>query len=665
MKRWIFCCLSLLLVATALAQTPADSVSRSETIDSVVVTARKPLMIYKQTGNIAVNIEQLKYAPLFAGEKDIFKFLQLLPGVSAGKDGMSGLLVRGGSNDQTLILYDDVPIYNQAHAYGILSIFSGETVQSAEVSKGYISPAYGSRLSALTQIRTREGDRQDHRQSLTVGTLSLAGTVDGPIVRNKGSYLVSARYFFPEAVLALVGNAVRFGFYDLTGKLSYDIHPGHTLSLGVYSGDDHMTNKEDYARNEYGWGNTTASLRLESRWSDNLRSSIVAYYTYLQNRQESEYEDDDFKNWGKTTYKTHEFGARLTFDQRLTRAWSLDYGANISHQRFMPMHSKGYVNGQHKERGYSSEQLVSGALFLNNRFQWSGWRADVGIRAAMYDNSEQTRFAVEPRAQLAYDFGNDNAMWLSGTINSQALVQYNRYYYSMPIDFWTPFRDGKLQHAWQVALGGRARLRENLTLSLEGYYKHMRNLPLIYDSDDFLLGRGGFVYGTGRAWGLEIMLQRQTERLSLTVSYTYTNSRRSSEGVTYPFEYDVPHDFNTFLSYDVLKRPGRRHTFTFNMSWRSGLPYRLTNESYPDTNGNPIVGITAYPSMRMRNYFRSDISYNMERRKRNGVRNWQFSIINWTWHKNPVCIYPYQGTYKATVLVPIMPSVSYTRTFGK
>ena len=665
MKRWIFCCLSLLLVGTALAQTPADSVSRSEAIDSVVVTARKPLMIYKQTGNIAVNIEQLKYAPLFAGEKDIFKFLQLLPGVSAGKDGMSGLLVRGGSNDQTLILYDDVPIYNQAHAYGILSIFSGETVQSAEVSKGYISPAYGSRLSALTQIRTRDGDRQDHRQSLTVGTLSLAGTVDGPIVRNKGSYLVSARYFFPEAVLALVGNAVRFGFYDLTGKLSYDIHPDHTLSLGVYSGDDHMANKEDYARNEYGWGNTTASLRLESRWNDNLRSSVVAYYTYLQNRQESEYEDDDFKNWGKTTYKTHEFGARLTFDQRLIKAWSLEYGANISHQRFMPMHSKGYVNGQHKERGYSSEQLVSGALFLNNRFQWGGWRADVGIRGAMYDNSEQTRFAVEPRAQLAYDFGNDNAIWLSGTINSQALVQYNRYYYSMPIDFWTPFRDGKLQHAWQVALGGRARLRENLTLSLEGYYKRMRNLPLIYDSDDFLLGRGGFVYGTGRAWGLEIMLQRQTERLSLTVSYTYTNSRRSSEGVSYPFEYDVPHDFNTFLSYDVLKRPGRRHTFTFNISWRSGLPYRLTNESYPDTNGNPIVGITAYPSMRMRNYFRSDISYNMERRKRNGVRNWQFSIINWTWHKNPVCIYPYQGTYKATVLVPIMPSVSYTRTFGK
>ena len=665
MRKLLAGCLALCIPALLTAQTPADSISRTEAIDSVVVTARRPLMVYKQTGNIAVDIEQLKYAPLFAGEKDIFKFLQLLPGVSAGKDGMSGLLVRGGSNDQTLILYDDVPIYNQAHAYGILSIFSGETVQSAEVSKGFISPAYGSRLSALTQIRTREGDRQNHRQSLTVGTLSLAGTLDGPIKRDKGSYLISARYFFPEAVLAIVDNAVRYGFYDVTGKLTYDIHRNHTLSLGIYSGDDHMKNKEDHAENGFGWGNTTASLRLESRWNDNLRSSVVAYYTYLQNRQETEFKDDGFSNWGKTTFKTHEFGARMTFDQRLSRVWSLEYGATFSHQRFEPMHTKSIINGQHKDRGYSSELLVSGALFLNNRFQWGGWRADVGVRGAAYDNSEQTRYAVEPRAQLSYDFGRDNAVWLSGTINSQALVQFNRYYYSMPIDFWTPFRDGRLQHAWQVSLGGRAKLHENLTLSVEGYYKRMRNLPLIYDSDDFLLSNGGFIYGTGRAFGIEAMLQYQTERLSLTASYTYTDSRRRSDGVTYPFEYDVPHDFNAFVSYDVVKRPGRKHTFSLNVAWRSGLPYRLTNESYPDTDGNPIIGITAYPTMRMHNYFRADVSYNMERCKRNGVRNWQFSIINATWHKNPVSIYPYRGSYKATVLIPIMPSVSYTRTFGK
>ena len=665
MRKLLAGCLALCIPALLTAQTPADSISRTEAIDSVVVTARRPLMVYKQTGNIAVDIEQLKYAPLFAGEKDIFKFLQLLPGVSAGKDGMSGLLVRGGSNDQTLILYDDVPIYNQAHAYGILSIFSGETVQSAEVSKGFISPAYGSRLSALTQIRTREGDRLNHRQSLTVGTLSLAGTLDGPIKRDKGSYLISARYFFPEAVLAIADNDIRYGFNDITGKLTYDIHRNHTLSLGVYSGDDHMKNKEDHAENGFGWGNTTASLRLESRWNDNLRSSVVAYYTYLQNRQETEFKDDGFSNWGKTTFKTHEFGARMTFDQRLSRVWSLEYGATFSHQRFEPMHTKSIINGQHKDRGYSSELLVSGALFLNNRFQWGGWRADVGVRGAVYDNSEQTKYAVEPRAQLSYDFGRDNAVWLSGTINSQALVQFNRYYYSMPIDFWTPFRDGRLQHAWQVSLGGRAKLHQNLPLSVEGYYKRMRNLPLIYDSDDFLLSNGGFIYGTGRAFGIEAMLQYQTERLSLTASYTYTDSRRRSDGVTYPFEYDVPHDFNAFVSYDVVKRPGRKHTFSLNVAWRSGLPYRLTNESYPDTDGNPIIGITAYPTMRMRNYFRADVSYNMERRKRNGVRNWQFSIINATWHKNPVSIYPYRGSYKATVLIPIMPSVSYTRTFGK
>lgn len=665
MKKQLLGGVLLFLPFILSAQMPADSVSRNEAIDSVVVTARKPLLVYKQTGNVAVDVEQLKYAPLFVGEKDIFKFLQLLPGVSAGKDGMSGLLVRGGSNDQTLILYDDVPIYNQAHAYGILSIFSGETVQSAEVSKGYIPPAYGSRLSALTQIRTRDGDRQLHRQSLTIGTLSLAGTLDGPIIRDKGSYLVSARYFFPEAVLAWTGNAIRFGFYDVTGKLAYDIHCNHTLSLGFYSGDDHMKNMDEHAENGFGWGNTTASLRLESRWSENLRSSAVVYYTYLQNRQESEYNDADFRNWGRTTFKTHEAGVRMTFDQRLSRVWSLEYGATFSHQRFMPMHTKAVINGVHKDRGYSTQRLSSGALFFNSRFQWGGWRADLGVRGAVYDNADRTKCAVEPRAQLSYDFGRDNAVWLSATMNSQALVQFNRYYYSMPIDFWTPFRDGKLQHAWQVAIGGRTKLHDNLTLSLEGYCKRMRNLPLIYDSDDFLLGNGGFVYGTGRAFGVEAMLQYQTGRLSLTASYTYTDSRRRSEGVTYPFDYDIPHDFNTFLSYDAVKRPGRRHTFSLNVSWRSGLPYRLTNESYPDADGNPIIGITAYPTMRMHNYFRMDVSYNMERRKRNGVRNWQFSVINTTWQKNPVNIYPYRGTYKATVLIPIMPSISYTRTFGK
>ena len=664
--RRIFVCHLLSYIPIALfAQNPADSVSHTEAIDSVVVMARKPLMVFRPTGNIAVDIEQLKYAPLFAGEKDIFKFLQMLPGVTSGKDGMSGLLVRGGSNDQTQILYDDVPVYNQAHAFGILSIFSGETVRSAEVSKGYISPAYGSRLSALTQIRTRDGDRQEHRQSLTVGTLSLAGTVDGPLKRDKGSYLLSARYFFPDAVLAAVGNAVRYGFYDVTGKLSYDIHRDHTLSLGLYSGDDRMRNADQGASNSFGWGNTTASLRLDSRWSGDLRSTVVAYYTYLQNRQVAEYKDDGYSNWGKTTFSTHEAGVRVTFDQRISDSYSLEYGANFSHQRFVPMHTRARVNGQYRESDYSASRLISGALFLNNRFQWGAWRADIGLRGALYDNGEDTAFAAEPRAQLSYDFGRDNALWLSGTINSQALVQFNRYYYSMPIDFWTPFQNGRLQHAWQVALGGRVKLREHLTLSLETYYKQMRNLPLIYDSDDFLLQRGGFVYAAGRAFGVEAMLQYQNERLSLTASYTYTNSRRRSDGVTYPFEYDIPHDFNAFLSYDAVKRPGRKHTLSLNVAWRSGLPYRLTNEVYPDPDGRPVFGITTYPSMRMRNYFRTDISYNMERRKRNGVRNWQFSIINTTWRKNPVSIYPHHGTYKATVLIPIMPSVSYTRTFGK
>lgn len=140
---------------------------------------------------------------------------------------------------------------------------------------------------------------------------------------------------------------------------------------------------------------------------------------------------------------------------------------------------------------------------------------------------------------------------------------------------------------------------------------------------------------------------------------------RRSDGVTYPFDCDIPHDFDTFASYDVVKQPvrGRRHTFTINVVWRTGLPYRLTNMACSDPEGGTIFGITPHPTMRMRNDFRTDISYNMERLRRNGVCNWQFSIVNATWHKNPVGIYPHHGCYRATVLIPILPSISYTRTF--
>ena len=665
MKHFFATIFMLAGATAAFAQGDADSVARTIGIDSVTVTARRPLVDYRRTGNVAVDIEQLKYAPLFAGEKDIFKFLQLLPGVSAGKDGMSGLLVRGGSNDQTQILYDDVPIYNQAHAFGILSVFSGETVQTAEVAKGYISPAYGSRLSALSRIRTRDGDRQNHRQSLTVGTLTLAGTADGPIVRDKGSYLVSARYFFPEAVLAAAGSSVRYGFYDLTGKLSYDILRNHTLTLGVYSGNDRLSNSACKSSNSYGWGNTTASLRMESRWNEQLRSTATLYYSYLQNIQRSVVKEESVRNSGRNTFATDEFGFKAAFDHRIAWNYSLEYGANLSWQRFDPMHLVSDSDGVHRESQYPQTSLLSAALYLNNRLQMGNAALDAGVRAALYDNGDKTALSAEPRVQLSWDFDRDNALWLSATMNSQALVQFSRYYYSMPIDFWAPFRSDRLQRGWQLSAGGRAKPCSGLTLSAELFYKRMRNLPMIYDSDDFLLGKGGFVYGTGRALGAEAMVQYQTERLSLTASYTYTRSRRTSGGVSYPFEYDIPHDFNLFANYDVVKRTGRRHTLSLNVSWRTGLPYRLTNMAYPDTDWLPIVGVTAYPTMRMPNYFRADISYNMERRKRNGVRNWQLSVINVTNHKNPVSIYPNRGAYRATVLIPIIPSVSYTRSFGK
>ena len=416
-----------LMPADAVARMLPDSVARPVAIDSVAVTARNPLPTNRPTGHTPVAGAPLQDAPHFAVSKVIVTLLTLLPGLAAGRAAMPALAVARGRNDQTQILYDDVPIYNQAHAYGLLSIFSGETVQSAEIAKGYISPAYGSRLSALTQIRSREGDRCRHGQSLTVGTLSLGATVDGPLVRGRGAYLVSGRYFFPEAALAIARRPVRFGFHDFTARLTYDVHRRHTLTLGAYTGDDRMRNADREASNRFGWGNTTASLRLHSRWSETLNSTAIVYYTFLYNRQQSRFHSDDVTNEGKTTFQTHELGARLTFDQRISDSYSLEYGANFSTQRFQPMHTRARVNGKRQETRYPSSELVSGALFVSNRLQWGRWRLDAGLRGAPYAAGGKRAFTCEPPAQLACDLGQDRPEWLSATFNSQSLAQFNRY----------------------------------------------------------------------------------------------------------------------------------------------------------------------------------------------------------------------------------------------
>ena len=657
---------------------------RNLSIDEVTVTAKVPMTVVGDMGKVSINVSQLKYAPLFLGEQDVFKYLQILPGVSAGKEGSSGVNIRGGSSDQTLILLDDVPIYNQAHAFGFISIFNGEALKTADVYKGYIAPEYGGRLSGVTAMQMRDGNRKEHHQSLQIGTLTASGMIEGPLKKDKGAYIVSARGFIPALFLkgwsAVQANTDKvrpyFGFYDVTAKLSFDFGPKNSIYASFYTGRDNLdirlndTESEAKSKSKagFGWGNTIFSLRWSSVLRHNMFMSTTAYCSMLSNEKHSEYENakDKYRMSADTRSRLTEFGYKSAIDHNISDFWTLNYGLAASLQKFRPQIIEYSAKGLSHRSNYGKMDLVTYGLFLNNKLSVRKFDFNLGARAMAYDNGERRKIRFESRLSASWNFDTNSSVWAAFVINTQPLFLMNRNYFAMPIDYWMPFEGRRLQTSEQIAIGGKTRLFGAVTASAEVYYKRMKNLAMVFDVESFLNDEGGIDRATGKAYGFELSFQHTSSLHSVMASYAYSKSERSVGGRSFPFAYDTPHDLNLFGTYDVLQREGRKHTLSLNVNWHTGIPYVISSESYPGAgifDGSDVGSNPVYPNMRLINYFRTDLSYNMEKVKKNGVRNWQISILNISNHKNPYLLFNKNGRYKSITLIPFMPSFSYKRTF--
>lgn len=663
-------------------------------VDDVVVQGGTKLSTLQNLGVVSMNINQLKLMPSFMGEQDVFRFMQLMPGVSSGKEGSSELNIRGGSSDQTQILLDDVPIYNQSHAFGLVSIFSGEAIKSAELFKGYSSPMYGGRLSGVASLYMRDGNKYEHKQALQLGTTTLSATLEGPLKKGKGSYLFSGRQFTPYLLMQGVyacltkANATLplFNFYDITGKLSYDVGKNNSLYLSFYKGNDAFgssfwNSERDYDTGKYKhlskskagirWGNTIASLRWNSVLNNKLFMNNSVYYSFLGNDKFSDFSSDKEKYHYDARIKSQmqEVGLKSNFDYSVTSNYKITYGASVAQQFFKPQISSYNRDGAINKIEYGKRDLLSVAAYINNNFTYRKIDVNVGLRVGMYDNSEDVVYSVEPRLSLSYNIDPQSSLWISYANNAQPLFSLNKYYFSIPIDYWVPFSGKKIQRSNQVSLGYRKSFNGVLDLSAEVYYKRSHNTSLVYDSDDFLLGEGGVDMAKGRAYGAEISLQYTKNRFSFMASYTYSKSENEVDGRRIPFIFDTPHDVNLLAMYNVLKRPNRNHTLSLNISYKTGLPYALSNESYKDISNadywqdQTITNFPKYPNTRLTDFFRADISYSMEKKMRNGTRTWQISLLNASGYNNPYVVYKTGEKYKAMTLIPILPSFSYKRTF--
>jgi hypothetical protein len=683
------------MIVSSVNDTLLNVFLKPQTIEigNVDVIGRSPLVRSTNVGNVSVDMAQMKYAPLFLGEQDVFKFLQLLPGVSSGREGSSGLNIRGGSSDQSLILLDDVPLYNQAHTFGFLSIFSGDALKSADLYKGYIPAEYGGRLSGVVSMRMRDGNRNEHHQAITVGTISAGLTLEGPISKGRGSYLVSARKFVPDLFLRGIylfsqpESRVMYNFYDIAGKATYDLNSRNALFLSFYNGYDMFRvrdvtkdggKKVATAAGGFSWGNTMASARLNTSLSAGVFMNNTLYYSRQNNAKNGDVEiyDGDYRFDSKLWSAMDEVGIKSVIQHDVSDSYNIDYGISGSVQYFNPRNIVTNANGDKRKTRYDKKRLWAGSAFVGNNIKYRAFEFNAGLRGSYYNNGKSGLVTVEPRLSVSAAISNDWNLWGSYSHNSQPVMSAELHYAALPLDFWTPFAGHYLQRSIQISLGAKTSAIKNVIITSEVYYKPMKNIALIYDSDDYMADDGGVDISTGKAYGFEVNAQYQRKRLGVKASYTYSRSFRTVDGKQYMFEYDIPHVMNIFANYDVLKRTGRTHTLSVNVSYKSGIPFIFGSEVFPtgldfESEDPSDVGRNTpkYADSRLPDYFRMDISYNMERVKRNGVRNWQFSILNLTNRQNPYVVYPQLDAsqqkidYKQLTLITIMPTISYRRTF--
>ncbi len=693
-KKYLFflLCLSILPVSAQLTSLK-DTISLNE----VVLNERSKNIDSRGLGNMRINMEQLKISPLFLGERDIIKTLQFLPGVSAGMEGSSQLNIRGGTNDQTLYLLDDIPVYNQSHTFGLFSIFNTDAIKSVDLYKGGIPTQYGDKLSGVVSVALKDGDFKQFHNSASLGILAGTFASEGPIIKDHLSYVFTGRRSFVDllynGIMSIAGGqggGAMMAFYDINGKMTWKINSNNHLSWQIYSGYDDLygmvTGKDEYNKEShsekfgYGWKTDMTALRYNGKLTPSLKLTGNLYYTSLNNfnRVISKFSTPDVKQ-KRESFKSsllNEIGGKIAFEQKTGANNTFFYGLEGANQIYVPDYI--YKQENNSEVVYNSGQLKLFKLsgYLYDEYRYKQWFFSLGLRSSLYNNWKKKIFAVEPRVKVNTFIGEKNKLMLAYDRMYQPIHTVNEMNYNIKADYWVPYQEDNLPHSNQVSIGWKNFTNSNFSFSIEAYYKSMNNLLLIKNLENYIDFHTDFETGYGRSMGAEFLLEYSKDRFTSWVSYTLSKSNRTFGNRTYPFKYDAPHSFSAFVSYMVLHNEKISHTFSLNSQAKTGYPYYVPEISYPglglptlsnayrrDINIYSVDYIPQYPNIRIRNFFRLDANYTVERPYKNGTLSWQFSLLNVTNRENPYAVYKRDGKYKAIVLIPIFPSVSVKRCF--
>ena len=679
-----------------------ELVSQSRNLQEVVVTSERPDENIRST-SIGVNkldVREIDVVPVVFGEKDVIKTIQLLPGIKSNEGG-GGFFVRGGSADQNLILLDEAPVYNASHLLGFFSVFNSDAIKDLSIYKGHIPAEYGGRASSVLDIRMKDGNSKKLTASGGIGLISSRLAVEAPLVKDKGSFIVSGRRTYADVFLKLsnnedLSNSILY-FYDLNVKANYRLNPNNRIYLSGYFGRDKFGFSDVFG---FDWGNTTATLRWNHIFNDKLfLNSTVLFSDY--NYQVKISGDEGENNGFRITSAIRDFSIKEDFDYFISPANTMKFGVNVIRHGFMPGAIEtdlfSDVNASRLQEKYAWE----GAVYVSNDTEFSDrFMANYGLRYSYFaqvgpgdiftydENGEiidvnsygsgdivQTYGGLEPRIGLTYVLDEESSIKTSFGRNRQYLHLLSNSTSGTPIDLWIPSSNNvKPQFVDQYAAGYYRNFKDNtFESSVEIYYKDMNNqvdyktgAELVYNENV----ESQLLFGKGWSYGAEFFLKKNTGDLTGWISYTWSKTERKFDGVdqgqVYPANQDRRHDLSLVGIYQL----SRKWTLSASFVYYTGNAVTFPIGKY-QVEGKVVNLYDKRNANRYPDYHRLDLGATLQlKEKENFSSDINFSIYNAYARKNvysinfrEVAADPTRTEAVKLSLFNILPSVTYNFKF--
>jgi hypothetical protein len=688
--------------------------------EEVVITGRRPDENVKSTemGTVDLNIETIKRLPALFGEVDIMKTIQLLPGIQSAGEGLSGLYVRGGGPDQNLVLLDEAVVYNTGHLFGFFSVFNPDAVRTTKLIKGGMPASYGGRLASVVDIGMKEGNNQSFHGQGGIGIISSRLTFEGPIVKDKSSFMISGRRTYIDALIQpfiknsdFDGN--RYYFYDLNAKLNYTFSDKDRLFLSGYFGRDvfSFNNPSGSFNLRIPWGNATSTLRWNHLFSDKLFMNASVIYNDYNFEVNSEFDEFYFR----LSSHIRDINAKLDFEFFPNPRHRISYGFNYIFHVFDPNSTSARIGDvsidqdeafrkrAHEAAVYIQDEFDIGSrLKINAGVRFSGFQQVGPYDLVSYDPLDnpmdtvsfgrlqpvKTYGGIEPRLSARFGINEKSSVKASVSVNTQYIHLVSSAG-TFPSDIWVPSSvNVRPQRGVQYALGYFRNFRQNMfEASAEIYYRTMENQIEYSENYTFDIRKDyelNFVYGSGRSYGLELFFQKRLGDLTGWVGYTFAFTNRTfpdlNKGETFPATYDRRNDLSVVLAYHVDKlRIGgsvvrkKPISLAFTFIYGTGSALTLPIRRYI-IDGQIVNQYGPRNDFRLDSYHRADFSITFHGRKdRKFTSDWVVSAYNLYNRRNPYFIYfDYEGdplsselevkAYRVSVF-PIIPSVSWNFSF--